>query len=243
MGFASPGANHQEASWRRLHRRPPARYARPVNAPLLVCAAIEEELARLLPRLTRGQGRWTGALGDRPIVAAPIGIGPVDAALGAAAALAERPAAAIFVGTCGAFPGTRLAIGAAVVASRSVLTASDAAAGLSYVPRPAQRIARGDEALCAELSAEGAPLVGAATVVAITRDAERAEALRRLSGCEVEHLEAHAFLRAAEVAGIPAACVLGVSNEVGPLAHEQWLAHAAAASEAAVGVLLRWLDR
>ena len=212
-----------------------------MDAPLLVCAAVEEELARLLPRLGRGAARWQGTLGGRRLVAAPVGIGPVDAALGAAAALAERPAAAVFVGTCGAFPGTGLEIGAAVVVERSVLTASDAAAGLSYVPGPAQRTAYADRALCAALAGGGAPLVGAATVVAITRDAERAAALRRTSGCEVEHMEAHAFLRAAETAGIPAACVLGVSNEVGPLAHEQWKAHAPIAAGAAVGVLVRWL--
>ena len=212
-----------------------------MDAPLLVCAAVEEELARLIPYLARATGGWHGLLGSRRIVATALGIGPVDAALGAAAALAERPAAAIFVGTCGAFPETGLPIGSAVVVERSVLSASDAASGHSYVPGPAQRIAHGDPALCAALAEGGAPRVGAATVVAITRDAERAELLRRFTGCETEHLEAHAFLRAAERAGVPAACVLGVSNEVGPFAHEQWKAHAAEASGAAVDLLLRWL--
>ncbi len=207
---------------------------------LLICAAVEFELARLLPALRREEGAWRGLLGRLQVEALPIGIGPVDAALGAASALARRPDTAIFVGSCGAFPGSALPIGSAVVVERSVLTASDAAAGLSYVPGPAQVEARGDAALCAALAAGGAPLVGAATVVAITRDAGRAAQLQRFTGCETEHLEAFSFLRAAAAAGVPAACVLGVSNEVGPLAHEQWKAHGDEAAAAAIAVLQQW---
>ena len=83
--------------------------------------------------------------------------------------------------------------------------------------------------------------MAAVTAVAITRSTSRAEAFRDFTGCAVEHLEAHAFLRAAELAGVPAACVLGVSNEVGPRAHEEWKRHGAEASAAAVAVLLRFL--
>lgn len=192
---------------------------------ILLCAAVEAELAALGP-LQPG------------VRTAAIGIGPVEAAFGAAEALSlDGIECAILLGTCGALPGSGLGIGEAVVVERSVLTSSDAAAGLAYVPGPMQREARADEALVARL---GLPLrrVGCATVVAITRDAAHAAAEASHTGCEVEHLEAYAFLRAAERAGVPALCVLGVSNDVGPEAHAQWLAHGDEAAAAAVRAVL-----
>ena len=209
-----------------------------MNAPLLLCSAVDDELASLLPSLSRDGDGWRGRFGATSVVARAGGVGPEEAALGSARALeATRPSAAIFLGTCGAFPGTGLGIGAAVVVERSLLTAADAAAGLSYVPGPAQLVARADAALCAAL---GGRRVGAATVVAITRDAERAAQLRDATGCETEHLEAYAFLRAAELAGVPAACVLGVANEVGPRAHAEWLANGAVAAAAAIELVAGW---
>lgn len=211
-----------------------------MNATLLLCSAVEDELAALLPSLTRAGGCWQGRLGRLPVLARAVGVGPVEAALGSARALEAGPAAAIFVGTCGAFPGTGIAIGAPVVIERAVLTAADAAAGLSYIPAPAQRVAAADPALCAAL---GGRRAGAATVVAITRDATRAAQLRDATSCETEHLEAYAFLRAAELAGVPAACVLGVANEVGPDAHAQWRANGAAAAAAAMELVAAWAAR
>lgn len=202
---------------------------------LLIAAAVEAELDFLRAALEREPraGLRLEALG----------VGPVEAALGAAEALRSPGLrAAIFIGTCGAFPGTGLSIGEAVVVRRSWLSASDAAAGHAYIPAPAAGATHGDPRLCAALAgAAGLPLVDAATVVAITRSAGHAQALAQASGTQVEHLEAFAFLRAAERAGVPAACVLGVSNEVGPKAHEEWKANADRASAAAAEALLRWL--
>jgi nucleoside phosphorylase len=171
------------------------------------------------------------------VTAGPIGIGPVEAALGASSLLrAVRPERAVFVGTCGAFVGTGLAIGDVVEAQRSLLASAAAAAGFAYVPAPMQREARSTWDL-------GARKVACATTAAITSTAEHAAQLARSTGCEVEHLEAHAFLRACEEAGVPAACLLGVSNLVGPDAHEQWKANAAAATEATIEALLVALRR
>lgn len=199
---------------------------------ILVCAAVEDELAPLRAQLRSDAIRF-----------AAIGVGPVEAALGAQAALASRPSAAILVGTCGAFPSARLPIGRAVCVERSFLSCPDVAAERSYVPPLAQVESRADAALAASLcEAAGLPRVGCVTTPAITRDETSAELFAARTGVEVEHLEAHAFLRAAERAGVPAACVLGVANLVGPNAHEEWKANAAAASEAVAGALLRWLD-
>lgn len=210
---------------------------------ILICAAVEDELAPLraldLPY---------------PLELAAIGVGPVEAALGAAELLGpphqgpgaskgpRRPSAAILIGTCGAFAGRGLSIGDAVLVTRSVLTASDAAAGRSYIPAPAAAASHADPALCASIArATDLASVGAATVAAITSDAASAARLQQVTAMDTEHMEAHAFLRAAERAKVPAACVLGVANYVGPEAHEQWKASAALASSAAVEALVRWL--
>jgi nucleoside phosphorylase len=218
---------------------------------ILICAAVEAELAPLRALAL-----------PSPLQLAAIGVGPVEAALGASQVLGasqalgaaqgpaparsagERlPAAAILVGTCGAFPGRGLEIGDAVLVVRSMLTASDAATGRSYIPAPAAVVSHADEALCASIVAAVAlPRVGAATVAAITSDAEAAQKLPAVTGMDTEHMEAHAFLRAAELAQVPAACILGVANFVGPEAHAQWKAYAALASSAAAEALARWLS-
>lgn len=198
---------------------------------ILLCAAVDDELLPFREKLAGTAGIRFGA----------IGVGPVEAALGAAAAMEARPSLAILVGTCGAFPGAGIEVGRAVLVERSILSASDVGAGRSYVPEPAQIVSRADAGLAHALAATGLPRVGCATVPAITRDLSSAEALARQSGMEVEHLEAHAFLRAAERLGVPAACVLGVANLVGPTAHEEWKRNAAMASSSAAEALLPWL--
>jgi len=208
---------------------------------LILCAAVDDELASLLPWLRpEGEG-LRGRIHEVEVRAAAIGVGPVDAALGAAAVFrGQRADAAVLLGTCGAFPSSGLELGGAVVVERSILTASDAATGRSYVPPLAAAPALAEPGLVRRLSAgAGIPAVSCATVAAITSSAEEAKALSSFSGCQVEHMEAHAFLRAAELAQIPAACLLGVANEVGPLGHEQWKTHGAAASAAAIDHLLR----
>lgn len=214
-----------------------------MNRPLLICAAVEEELHALLPSFRPNGAWWEGSLGRWPALARAVGIGPVEAALGTSEALAATPAAAIFVGTCGAFPSTGLPIGSAVVVHRAELASSDEAAGLSYLPGRQQRRVEADARLAGELAAGRIPLVGAATVVAITRDADRAAGLKEHTGCEVEHQEAFAFLLAAARAGVAACCVLGVANEVGPGAHQQWRTNADPASAAAAELLRSWAAR
>ncbi|HEY0838606.1 MAG TPA: hypothetical protein VGD74_00330 [Vulgatibacter sp.] len=242
---------------------------------LLVCAAVEDELSALLPGL-RAEGRaWRGEIDGVAVQAAPIGVGPVEAALGTALLLGERSLlplggiraggassspsgfdraastpsdlpeeidAAILVGTCGAFPGSGLRIGDVALVDSSLLSASDAAAGLSYIPAPSAGVVRADPGLVGALSAAtGLRASSCATVVAITKDGSRASALAAETGAAVEHMEAFGFLRAAQLAGVPAACLLGVANDVGPDGHAQWRANAAHAGKAAIDTLRAFL--
>jgi len=202
---------------------------------LLVCAAVGAELESL------GSGGF-GAVEGWRVRAAAVGVGPVEAALGTAALLREPFDAAILVGTCGAFAGSGLAIGSVALVGRALLTSSDAGAGLAYIPGPAASACLADERLVSELgSRTGLSPVTCATVVAITKDAGHAEALASSTGAAIEHMEAFGFLRASAMAGVPAACLLGVANDVGPAGHEQWKRHAGASSAAAIDVLASFL--
>lgn len=209
----------------------------------ILCAAVEEELAPLLGDLRREGDGWQGRLEGVEVRAFAIGVGPVDAALGAASGLAaSRADGAILLGSCGAFVGSGIEIGRAVVVERSILTSSDAASGFAYVPAPAAIPSLADGGLVETLRRRtGLPAVACATVAAITSGEAHARALAAASACQVEHMEAHAFLRAAERAGVPAACLLGVANEVGPDGHEQWKRHGAEASAAAIEALRAFL--
>ena len=49
---------------------------------------------------------------------------------------------------------------------------------------------------------------------------------------QVEHMESWSVAAAAEAAGVPFVALLGITNEVGPEAHAQWLANRAAVESA-----------
>lgn len=182
----------------------------------------------------------------RAVALEAVGVGTVDAAVGAARAIArERPARVIFVGTAGVYPGAgrTLPIGAAAVASDVRLVSTAALRGDAYHPAPLVAAAEPDERLTARLvRAAGAPtpLASVACPLAITRTAALAKRLEA-TGAALENLEAFAVARAAAAARVPFAAVLGVSNVVGPRAHAEWRANHLAASRAAchlVGALL-----
>src|SRR3954470_4293129 len=100
-------------------------------AATLVLSAWEPEIAPLR-RLARAFDR------DR-LALATVGVGAVDAALGAAAAIAAtRPARVIFVGTAGAFPRGRstAATGTVAVAGELCLASTAALRGDGYLPEP-----------------------------------------------------------------------------------------------------------
>jgi len=172
---------------------------------ILVVAATERELA--------------GAEGAATLVC---GIGPVEAAVATAQALAvQAPAAVLHVGIAGA---RGIPVPALVLGSESIY--EDAVEG-GLVPgrvRPdADLLARAREALP---DAHVLP-IGTSARVGGT------------SGCTVEAMEGFAVLRAAELAGIPAVEVRAVSNEIDEPDRALWrFDDALAALEAAVPRLL-----
>jgi nucleoside phosphorylase len=221
--------------------RPSARLS---NLHTLVVSAWEPEVAPLRNLLSSSAGADAGR-----VSLAAAGVGIVDAAAGAAVAIARlQPDEIIFVGTAGVYASAAPAhaIGEAAVAGELRLVSTAALRGDAYTPAPLVATASASPPLAARLraalGAEAAPLATVACPLAITQTEELAARIAA-TGAALENLEAFAVARAAAAAGIPFAAVLGVSNQVGPRAHAQWRANHLAASRAACHVVWRALAR
>jgi len=211
-------------------------------AATLVLAAWEPEIAPLR-RLARAIDPARLALGT-------VGVGPVEAAVGAASAIAAtRPARVIFVGTAGAYPRGRqtAAIGTAALAGELHLVSTAALRGDGYLPEPLVTRAGPPAALNDALGAcgpGGRPLarLGVACPLAVTRSATLGRQIAHATGAGLENLEVFAVARAAAAAGVDAVtAVLGIANRVGPRGHQEWRAHHVAASRAACRAVWNYL--
>jgi futalosine hydrolase len=139
------------------------------------------------------------------------GVGPVEAAIGTAAALVESvPQAVLHVGIAG---GRRLTPGAFVVGTESVYV--DLSAEFPVIDR-----AKPDEALvrAAQRALPEAIALPIATTAAVSSASSNpAHDLR------VEGMEGFGVLRACELAGVPAVEVRAVSNELGEQDRALWM--------------------
>jgi futalosine hydrolase len=179
---------------------------------ILFLAAFAPELSALESRLER----------------ATIGVGLVEAALGAARVIGARhPTDVVLVGTAGAYPGKGMAIGDVVIASRVLLVAQ---AGALVPAMPV------DVAIDERLGhvAERVRRVTVATTLAVTTDDEVARLLSAKG--DVEHLEAFAVARACQEANVPFTAVLGIANVVGSRGRAEWREHHERAAAAACTV-------
>jgi nucleoside phosphorylase len=195
-----------------------------------LCTAFQPELDTLRAGL---QPAYIGAT----VHAFAAGIGLVDAAIGVTRTLhRDGPFdALVFVGTCGAFAES--ARGTVVLPSSARLVQPCALRGEAELVE--HQAVDADPSLLRELSV--APSDGAvATVIGVTVHEARA-ALLADTGAAFEHLEAYAVLRAASAVGVPAACVLGVSNRVGATGRAEWRAHRQEVEARAAKVVDRWL--
>jgi len=176
----------------------------------------------------------------------PVGIGAIDAAVGAAGAIVRaRPARVIFVGTAGIYgreTEARAAIGTAVVAGEIFCMSTAALKGEAYLPGPMVVQVATSRALRTALAGGRAGRSrDVAAPLAITRSATLGRRIAEATGATLENLEAFAVARAAAAAGVPFAAVLGVANGVGPKGHEEWQRHHRAASRAACELIARFL--
>jgi len=138
----------------------------------------------------------------------------VEAALGIARVLEKKPPAIVLVGGCGAYPGSTLQIGEIVLGEEMVLAPE------GELPEIVATRSR------PELFEVSARRVIVASTLGITTDDGRASILRRETNADVENLEAFAVARACELARIPVAILLGVTNGVGKNGRAEWRANA-----------------
>ena len=203
----------------------------------LIVSAFEPEIAPLR-RLVRGL---------RGIVLEPVGIGAIDAAVGAAGAITRaRPARVIFVGTAGIYgreSEARQVIGTAVVAGEILCMSTAALKGEAYLPGPmVVQVPTSRSLQTALASGRAEQPRDVACPLAITRSAALGRRISEATGATLENLEAFAVARAAAAASVPFAAVLGVANRVGPTGHDEWQRHHRAASRAACELIARFLD-
>lgn len=204
---------------------------------LLVVSAWEPELERfraLAPASPAGVR-----------IAGGVGVGLVESAVGTTRLLAAEPGGArglLFLGTCGAFPGTGLGPGDVVVVRRATLGDASVLAGAAALPGPMPaEVLASAELLERFGQAPGVRAVTAVTTVGISTDDALASALATAG--EIEHLEAFAVGRACASASppVPFVAVLGVANPVGREGRAAWRAHhleaSARAAEVAAAVL------
>jgi purine-nucleoside phosphorylase len=143
-----------------------------------------------------------------------LGVGPVKAGLGAALTFSRaRPRVIIWLGTCGAYG--ELAVGTLV--SPNLVAWADGAArlGLAYVPLAPTPLKLDPGPLSAACA-----LGSVLTVASIASDPRLVDVLSR--GWDVENMELWSVAAAARDLGIPLVARLGVTNRVGPQAHEEW---------------------
>lgn len=176
-----------------------------------------------------------------------VGVGLVETAVGTTRALLETGARTVFfIGTAGRYPGTSplLRVGEAVIARRIKLLSTAAARGEGYLPRPLPRFGDTDRAVRHALArATSLPVADVACPMAVTTAPATARRAAKATGCALENLEAFAAARAAFAQGAKFACVLGVSNAVGPKAHAEWRAHGSRAAACAGEAVLAFLTR
>lgn len=224
--------------------------------------ALEAALGR--PRRGRlGPFPWVrGTLGAAGVQLLCSGIGKVNAALAAGAALARtRPALLLSVGVGGAYPSAGLATGELAVATEECFGDEGVETGRGWQGLEAVGIAvwedpqgrahfnrfPADGPSAARLLAAGRSVAPAragafVTVSTVTGTARRARFLEERFGGVCESMEGAALAQAAARHGVPFAEVRGISNAVGPRDRASWrLREAADASQAAALAFLREL--
>ena len=207
---------------------------------LLLLAAFHPELAPLKAALGEGM---RARLGGRDVAARVVGIGLPMAAAGAAMQLVEmQPGAVVLLGTCGTYAGSGIGLGEVIAARRVRLVDYSVVRGVAQFPDPMSVVTDAYPAALQALLRAGAREADVATTLAVTVDDGVAAHIARATAAHVEHLEAYGVAAACAARGIPFGAALGVANQVGAGAREEWRAHHRTAAAAAVDVVLRCVD-
>ncbi len=207
---------------------------------VLLVAAFHPELAALRAHLA---GALDGFVGQTRVAARVVGVGLPMAAAGVALQASKlHPRSVVALGTCGAYPGSGLAIGDVIVARRIHLVDPSALEGRAEFPAPMQVVCDADGTLAESIvEATGARRADVGTTVAVTVDDATAVRIARATGSEVEHLEVHGMAMACAALELPMGAVLAVANFVGSHGRSEWRSHHNEAAARAAEVVATWL--
>lgn len=151
------------------------------------------------------------------------GVGLVDAGVMTVELIRQfEPSQIVFLGTCGAYPGSGLKIGDMVAAAAVRLGSGDTVRGEMRIPKllPAELIASPE----LTRNVVGSADVRSADVLCTLGVTERDDLAETLAtAADVENLEVFSVLRAAGL--LPVAAVLGVTNIVGEGGGKDWAAN------------------
>jgi len=137
------------------------------------------------------------------------GVGPVEAAVATARAIAEHPPAAVLhVGIAGARRKLNLPLATVVIGNAALYCDTDAS--FNWAPRSAYPAPQLLEAARRTLPTASVLPIGTSARVGGTTE------------CDVEAMEGYGVLRAAHVAGIPAIEVRTISNEIEVVDRTRW---------------------
>ena len=169
------------------------------------------------------------------------GIGPVEAAIATADALARAPYELVInAGIAGAFPG-RGEVGDAFAVAEALYADLELEDGAALPFALSDRSESSAAALAPFRDGRIAAQIGRGlTTATITATGSRARRLAERFECDLEAMEGFAVLRAAARAGIPALELRGISNIVGARAANGW--NFARGADAAGTVLDVFLD-
>lgn len=171
------------------------------------------------------------------------GVGPIEAALATARKLANGTyALAINAGIAGAFPG-HARVGEAVLVTEEILADFGLEGGVGLTLPGGAKLAertRADASLVERCVPAASRLGRGLTVTQVTTTRQTAERLANRYAPDVESMEGFAVLRAAELAGVPAIEIRGISNYVGERSESGW--DFRAGSSATVAALETILD-
>ena len=196
---------------------------------------------------------WMSAPGDASptFMAHAVGIGVVEAAAGAARAIAKHePDFVLLVGTCGFYDRSKatasaasraapLAIGQVVVLGVTALVDPAVTLGVAATLPPISKLHVADGELLAEVSSSGSSQSGgpslAAVRVATTASLTTSDevAARLSEQWDVEHLESAGVATACKAAAVRFGAILGIANRVGSTGRDEWAKHRQAAEHAA----------
>lgn len=202
----------------------------------LICTATDFEASLLIARYA----------GDERVRVVVSGVGPVNAAHATTVSIVEwRPAAVVVCGVGGAYPGSGLNIGDVVSAEAEIYGDLGAQSPSGFLDMKALGfpVIASPRPLFNELPLQLFPTAAQARFVTVSTCTGTEAAAREMAsrtGGAVENMEGAAVAHVANLLGVPAGEVRGISNMVTNRDVKSWkLKDAAVAAQEA---LIRWLE-